>query len=118
MKKPTPPSPPSTAAATAARRVDEPRRPRTVRFRDDEWQTLRDRAREAGMQRGRFIRRVLFRAVPKPHGSDQRQQLLAALGHIGRNINQLAHRANQGLPVATSELAEHLKELRAAMKRI
>jgi hypothetical protein len=40
------------------------------------------------------------------------------LAKIGININQLAHRANSGLPVSQSELSEALQRLHRILDEI
>ncbi|MCI0344962.1 MAG: hypothetical protein L0221_05875, partial [Chloroflexi bacterium] len=38
----------------------------TVRFRDDEWATICDRARDAGLAPTRYLREAALGVVPRP----------------------------------------------------
>ncbi len=91
------------------------RQPRTVRFHDEEWQELLERARACGLQRGRYVRETSLGAVPRGLGD---KQLLHQLARLGNNLNQLAKRANEGQAIPLSQILECLKEVHAAARRI
>ncbi len=86
-----------------------------MRFHDDEWQQLLERARACGVQRGRYVRESALGVVPRGLGD---QQLLHQLARIGNNLNQLAKRANEGQVLPQGEILECLREVHAAAKRI
>ena len=91
------------------------RQPRTIRFHDEEWEQLLERARACGLQRGRYIRETALGAVPRGLGD---KQLLHQLARIGNNLNQLAKCANEGQELPQSDILECLGEIHAVAKRI
>ncbi len=96
--------------------TDKPhRKPRSVRFHEDEWCLLLKRARGCGIQRGRYVRETALGAVPRGLGD---KKVLWHLSRIGANLNQLAKRANEGQAIPRSEIEECLAEVHAAAKRI
>ena len=74
----------------------------TVRFNDQEYLALQDFADRAGLSPSGFLRHTTLNTKPprqsyrpvKDH--EKLGLLLAAIGSIGNNINQLAHVANTG----------------------
>lgn len=93
-----------------------------VRLSEAERHALDERAERAGCSRAALVRRGLFetplpRAIPRPTVEHREvARLLAEIGKIGSNINQLAKHANAGRYQANSiELAlRELLALRAA----
>jgi hypothetical protein len=76
-----------------------------IRLRSDDQILLRDRAAARGMAPATYVS-VLTRAHLRLHAPLPKEELLALkraigeLGSIGRNLNQIAHAANQGLLVS------------------
>lgn len=74
----------------------------TVRFNDQEYLALQDYADRAGLSLSGFLRHTTLNTKPprqsyrpvKDH--EKLALLLASIGSIGNNINQLAHVANKG----------------------
>ena len=72
-----------------------------IRFTPEEWIALQERAAEAGASSTAIFARALL--LPLNHQTDQetkaehklRVQLLASLGKIGSNINQIARSLNR-----------------------
>lgn len=72
-----------------------------IRFTPDEWAALQQRASEAGASSAAIYARSVL--LPSNHLADQetkaehrlRVQLLASLGKIGSNINQIARALNR-----------------------
>lgn len=72
-----------------------------IRFTPEEWIALQDRAAEAGASSTAIFARAVL--LPSNHQSNQetkvehklRVQLLASLGKIGSNINQIARSLNR-----------------------
>jgi hypothetical protein len=79
-----------------------------IRLRPDDQILLRDRAAARGMPPARYIS-VLTRAHLRSLAPLPKEELLALkrtlgeLGTIGRNLNQIAHAANQGQVVTSPE---------------
>jgi hypothetical protein len=90
----------------------------TIRLTPEERAAIDATAERAGLTAGSFARQSLLEGpVPRqvrrpPIERRELARLLGELGHIGGNINQLAHRSNTGQPVAGREIAEALTGLR------
>jgi len=89
----------------------------TIRFTPDERASIDRAAERAGLTSGSYVRSVLLGA-PAPRQArrppvERRElaRLLGALGHIGGNLNQLAHASNAGQPVARRDIVAALAEL-------
>lgn len=89
----------------------------TIRLTPDERASIDEDAARAGLTAGSFVRQVLLGApAPRqvrrpPVERGELVRLLGALGHIGGNLNQLAHLANTGLPIGRQALLEALSGL-------
>ena len=76
----------------------------TIRLSQDERRALDQASERAGLMTGSYVRQVLFSApMPRqvrrpPVERRELVRLLGELGHVGGNINQLAHLANAGRP--------------------
>ena len=91
----------------------------TIRLTPDERASVDAAAERAGLTAGSYARQTILgapapRAVRRPP-VERRElvRLLGSLGHIGGNLNQLAHHANAGMPGDRSALARALDDLRA-----
>jgi hypothetical protein len=77
-----------------------------IRLRQDDQILLRDRAAARGMPPATYVS-VLTRAHLRSLAPLPKEELLALkqtlaeLGSIGRNLNQIAHAANQGQPLTS-----------------
>lgn len=95
----------------------------TARFSQQEARTLRAMAEQAGLTVGALIRHAVLKAQPPraarrpPVELEAAARVLAALGKIGSNVNQLAHYAHQGKfhSEEIDEAMRDLKELRIAI---
>ena len=79
---------------------------------------------------GQFARAIAFQAaglaplppgrrpLPKIADADLLLAVLAEMGHWGRNLNQLSHRANCGLPVTQSSIDALHQELEPIKLRL
>jgi hypothetical protein len=89
------------------------------RVSESEHAALTDAASRAGLAPGSYARAKLFGGSPPravrvlPVEREALAVLLAQIGRIGGNLNQLTRAANSGLPVDAQELAEELAALRA-----
>lgn len=98
----------------------------TIRLSPEERSALDEAAARAGLTSGSWARQVLLgapapRQVRRPP-VERRElvRLLGAVGHIGGNLNQLAHASNSGFPVLRSELKaalDGLTDIRTAILR-
>ena len=95
----------------------------TIRLSAEERAQIDERAARSGLMVGSYVRQAVFgapmpRQVRRPP-VEQRElaRLLGQLGHIGGNLNQLAHHANAGRP-EWRELKNALAELHAVRDAI
>lgn len=94
-------------------------KPLTVRFTSEERAQIDADASAAGMTAGTYIRWRLTegrapRAVRRPPVElEALRVLLGQLGKVGSNLNQIAHRLNDGQPLASIQLTAGLKDVRA-----
>ena len=104
-----------------ARRSGSEKRRRTsdlhIRLTPAERLAINADAERAGLAAGSYARLVLLgarspRQVRRPPiERAELGRLLGAIGHVGANLNQLAHASNSGLPVVRSQLTEALQAL-------
>lgn len=101
------------------------RSPLVVQLAPDERAKVAAAARAAGLSLSGYARETLLgevtprtqRAAPTPEVKDL-ARLLAELGKIGANLNQLAKLGNQGQPVPTLELSATLAAIRLAAEKV
>jgi len=88
-----------------------------IRLTPDERDRINAHAERAGLAAASYARQLLLGSQPPrqvrrpPVERAELGRLLGAIGHVGANLNQLAHRSNSGLPVVRRELAEALQGL-------
>jgi hypothetical protein len=89
----------------------------TIRLSAEERAQLDERAARAGLMNGSYVRQAVFgapmpRQVRRPPVERQAlARLLGSLGHVGANLNQLAHRFNSGLPTDRQEVLDAIRSL-------
>jgi uncharacterized protein (DUF1778 family) len=90
-----------------------------VRLTDAERAALDEAAEQAGLSLASYARQALLGAPPPrqarrpPVAKAELARVLAQLGKVGSNLNQLAHAANVGAAVDGVALAAELGELAA-----
>ena len=98
--------------------------PFTVRLTGEERAELERRAERAGLSLGGYFKSAAFNTPPPPQSrrppADRTElaKLLAAIGRIGNNINQLARVANAGSWPESKELGKactDIKSIRTAL---
>ena len=95
----------------------------TIRLTDEQAQEIENEAAAFGLTRGSVIKKKVFaekfspRKVPRP---DQVElaRLVAELGKIGSNINQIAKQMNQGNTPPPAELIISVKGAREGLEKI
>lgn len=95
----SPPTPPPARIGRPRLAADERRTDALrVRLTPDERAHIEARAAQAGLPLSEFARRAITGAkiAPPPTGEAVPPALLAELGRIGNNVNQIAHAANIG----------------------
>ncbi|MEY2853172.1 MAG: hypothetical protein RL030_304 [Pseudomonadota bacterium] len=95
-----------------------------VRLTEAERAALDVAAEQAGLSRASYARQVLL-AVPPPRQARrppvervELARLLAHIGKVGSNLNQLAHLGNAGAAVDGAALAAELAELATVRQAI
>jgi len=91
---------------------------RRIRYSSEQWAQIEVRAKECGISPSTFVRRTSLDAIPRARRNVQSRNVAYHLAKIGINLNQLAHRANAGLPVSQSELSAALRRLHQIMDAI
>jgi hypothetical protein len=89
----------------------------TIRLTPDEREKIDGASERSGLTSGSYVRQVLLgvgtpRQVRRPP-IERRElaRLLGELGHVGGNLNQLAHRFNSGLPTDRAEILDAIRSL-------
>lgn len=99
--------------------TDERRRPRCIRYSNDEWKMIRALAEEAGKPVSVYVRVASLRPLRAPRvKSDMAPELIRQLIRIGNNLNQLTRYAAQGRDIDADALARTLRVIEATSKRI
>lgn len=86
----------------------------TVRLTPDERASIDTAAERAGLTPGSYARGIVLGApAPRqvrrpPIERRELARLLGELGHVGANLNQLAHHANAGMPVERGDIGRAL----------
>lgn len=94
------------------------------RVDDSEHAALKDAANAAGLAPGSYVRAKVFGGNPPravrvpPIEREALAVLLAQIGRIGGNLNQLAKAVNSGMLVAGSDLTEALTDLRVLREEL
>lgn len=86
----------------------------TVRFTQDEYLKLKEKAEVEGVTIADIVRKAVLRLRPRKIPEECRK-LRGELGRIGNNINQIARRANKNREVDLLVLEELLKIREALM---
>ena len=118
-----------TATDTKKTKSETRQRQAAIRLRvtDDERAAIESRAERAGLTVAGYLRAVVFgKDTPQPRAARRAtieaatlQRLLAELGKIGSNLNQIARRLNQGKDdIPAPIFAELAAELRAALREL
>jgi hypothetical protein len=92
--------------------------PFTVRLTSEERAELERRAERAGLSLGGYFKSATFNTPPPPQSRrppvdrTELAKLLAAIGRIGNNVNQLARVANAGSWPESKELSKACAEIK------
>ncbi len=95
------------------------RKVRKIRYHDDEWERIVERARECRQPPARYVREVSLGVYPRARRNRIEDRIVVQLGRIGNNLNQLARVAHAtGQVLAREQLQSVLEEVLAAVRRI
>jgi hypothetical protein len=90
----------------------------TIRYTPDERSEVDQAAERAGLTSGSYVRNLTLSAPPPrqvrrpPIERRELARLLGELGHVGGNLNQIAHAMNSGMAVPNREIADALSGLK------
>jgi len=107
---------PSIAPPTSAERLTQPV---STRLTPEQHDWLEAAAAACGLPLAAYVRRLVLgaTATPRPHRASVRAAI-AALNRVGNNLNQIAKKANQGVPVVPSEVAAIVAEVLEEVRNI
>ena len=95
------------------------RHPRKIRFSDEEWAVIVDRARLCGRAPARYVRETALGAVPKSTRTQANAALVHHLGRIGTTLRTLSIEISaQGEPSRAREIDGVLAEILAAVRQL
>lgn len=90
----------------------------TIRLTPEERTVINQAAERAGLTTGSYARQTILGApTPRqvrrpPVEREALARILGQLGHVGGNLNQIAHVLNAGLPRERGALAQAIADLR------
>lgn len=95
------------------------RRPRKIRFSDDEWTAIVDRARLCGRAPARYVRETALGAVPRRTRTQAIAPVVHQLGRLGNQLRQLSERLTErGESASASEISRALGETLAVVRQL
>jgi len=95
------------------------RRPRKIRFTDEEWAVIVDRARLCGRAPARYVRETALGAVPRATRTQSTAPFIHQLGRLGNHLRELSDRlAERGEPAPAAEISQALAEMLAVVRQL
>jgi hypothetical protein len=95
------------------------RRPRKIRFSDDEWDVIVDRARLCGRAPARYVRETALGATPRATRTQATAPVIHQLGRLGNQLRQLSDRLTErGELASATEVSEALGEVLGVVRHL
>ena len=95
------------------------RQPRKIRFSDEEWAVIVDRARLCGRAPARYVRETALGAVPRATRTQATAPVIHQLGRLGNQLRQLAARlAERGELASATEISQTLGEILTVVRQL
>ena len=95
------------------------RQPRKIRFTDEEWAVIVDRARRCGRAPARYVRETALGAVPRATRTQAIGPVIHQLGRLGNQLRQLSeHLTERGELVPASEISQALGDILAVVRQL
>ena len=95
------------------------RRPRKIRFSDEEWAIIVDRARLCGRAPARYVRETALGATPRARRTQATAPVIRQLGRLGNQLRQLSDRLTErGELVSATEISEALGEILGVVRQL
>jgi hypothetical protein len=89
-----------------------------IRFSEDEWQEIRERATRCGLSFGGYLRQLGLGFTPREHPAALDSEAAYQLARMGNNLNQIARAANSGIPVPESEIRALVLRIDDAVEKL
>lgn len=91
----------------------------SVRFSMEEYEQLKNKAKEAGMRLSKLIRLSVLQATIKSKVTEEEKVLIRQLTGMAVNLNQVAHKGNaEGFTFALITFGQYEEKIRAILKRL
>ena len=95
------------------------RQPRKIRFSDDEWNVIVDRARLCGRAPARYVRETALGAVPRTTRAQATASAVHQLGLLGTQLRTLSEKLTErGEPASAAEISQVLGEILEAVRQL
>ena len=95
------------------------RRPRKIRFSEEEWAVIVDRARLCGRAPARYVREAALGAVPRRTRTQAIAPVIHQLGRLGNQLRQVSERLTErGESASASEMSQALSEILAVVRQL
>jgi hypothetical protein len=95
------------------------RKPRKIRYHDQEWDEVMAHARACGLPPATFVRQVSLGATPRARRNRTENELIHRLGRIANDLHRLIRVPDlRGAGVDAGELQAVLEEALSAIRRI
>src|SRR6476646_9344242 len=95
------------------------RRPRKIRFTDEECAVIVDRARLCGRAPARYVRETALGAVPRATRTQTTAPVIHQLGRLGSQLRRLSERLTErGELAPASEISQALVEILAVVRQL
>jgi hypothetical protein len=75
-----------------------------IRFTEAEWLEIKERATSCGKPFGNYLRQLGLGFTPQQRPAALDSAAIYQLSRLGNNLNQIARKANSGIPVPESEI--------------
>jgi len=89
-----------------------------IRFTEAEWQEIHGRALRCGKSFGGYLRQVGLGFTPQERPTALDSKVIYHLTRTGNNLNQIARKANSGIPVPESEIRSLLDRIESVVETL
>ena len=91
----------------------------SVRFSSKEYETVKNKAKEAGIRMSQLVRLSALHAIIKSKVTEEEKVLIRQLTGMAINLNQVAHKGNaEGFTFALITFGQYEDKIRAILKKL
>ena len=91
----------------------------SVRFSAEEYEVVKNKAKEAGIRLSQLVRLSALQAIIKSKVTEEEKVLIRQLTGMAINLNQVAHRGNaEGFTFALITFGQYEEKIRAILKKL